>query len=689
MNLSSIVAEYIGSQHDLPDAMRPDIFKPSKSTVPTDDFVICRDHSGEVTARYGDDCWDMSPWSFIEDKTTVQYDFKSLRTVKAGTSVFEDEVINQTKFLTFAVMYMINKGITGSLSLGTVTHKVYALKRVAKFCIDNSNDDESIYVYPKDIFGNVHSMAYYLRDGDVNNNQRTHVSRLLDNFQSIATELLDFTIINYEIDSERDTNQTPLIPSRIYFSFYQELTREIDHLHKHKDKLESFLAEFSDNLYGISIQAQRTRGGGVKPGVRPSMSEAKVEHGLQDFFTDHYKCNGRHVLSGVIGKIQHILLISTLFFTGMRNQEGRGMQYNCISKAYVPIKKDGKAIDTKQTLSVVSRTTKYDGYKKEVSWIAPKQVTKTIEVAQAICRSLAKINNLDVNQCHLFIDPAGINENKLNKSVAFFSNQQRRRGFWGDKYVINKDDYVELLASDPERDWANEERFQVGNAWKFSHHQFRRALAFYAANTGLVSLTSIRRQFKHVSLMMSRYYAKNFHNMISILGIQKKLNGNFYLPSNHIAHEYQTGISLGMANKIVMEMLGSDQKLFGKMGSYIERNRVELSDKKQAPIVIADKIRETQKRVRAGELNYTDTLLGGCTKKGKCDQYALGNFTECIDCDKATLEIDKVNHETKRIEDELALYPPDSIEYQITVQEHKKLKGFSDKHMRRTGGENG
>jgi hypothetical protein len=689
MKLVNIVVEHLLSQHSLSEGMEPDTLDISNTTIPSDDFVVCRDHSGEVTARYGEDNWNMSPWSFIEDKTSVNFDFNTLRTVDRGLSTYEDEVVSQTKLLSFVLMYMLNRGIVGTLSLGTMSHKVYALKRVAKFCIENSNHDESIHIYPNDIFSSVHTMAYYLRDGDTTNSHREHLSRLLDNFQSVDPELLGFTVINYDIDHQKDTDQTPLIPSRIYFSFYQDLTNEIDHLHRHKDKLESFLAEFEDHLYGVSITKQRKDGGGNRYGARPTMKEAIKEHGLEDFFTGHYACNGRHVLSGVIGKIQHILLISTLFFTGMRNQEGRGIKYDCITKKHVPIKKKGRKIEAKQTLSIISRTTKYDGYKRKASWIAPEQVTKTIKVAQSICRSLVRINKLNIDECHLFIDPAGINGKRLDKSVAFMSNQQRRRGFWGDKYVISKDDYAELLISDSDRDWANQDRFQLGRSWKFSHHQFRRSLAFYAANSGLVSLNSIRRQFKQVSLLMARYYAKNYHNMISILGVQKKRNGIFEMPSTHIAHEFQTGISLNVANKIVMTMLGSDQKLFGNMGTYIERNRVDLLGAKLPPIAIAEKVYDTQKRVRAGELNYTKTLLGGCTINGKCDQYALGDFTSCIGCDGGIIEEQKVFQETNRIKEELTLYDTSSIEYDITFQEYVKLDNYSRKNFENAEVKNG
>lgn len=65
-----------------------------------------------------------------------------------------------------------------------------------------------------------------------------------------------------------------------------------------------------------------------------------------------------------------------------------------------------------------------------------------------------------------------------------------------------------------DRDFNEDEKFHVGSVWAFASHQFRRSLACYAASSGFVKLPTLNRQFKHLTLAMTRYYSRNFKMLI-------------------------------------------------------------------------------------------------------------------------------------------------------------------------------
>lgn len=684
MSMTNVVIDLLDSKDLLTEEMKPDSFDNSKGQIPPSKFVICRDINGEVTARYSDEVWDMSPWSFFEDKKGVYFKFRDIRTVAKGTSSFEDRIVDEIRFLCFALLYMVNKGVTGTYSLGTIQRKWFALKRIANFCINyNKQSDLSFEIYPIDILSNQHKLALYLREVEHTESQLKEIRNVLHGFSVMGEELIGFSVASANVDDTTDYNRTPLIPKRIYFSFYKALMDEVAHIHSHKDKIEALLNEFQDPLFGYAHATQKGMLHGIKEKkFSLTLAEGLQKHNLEVFFSDSgkYGASSMKDFRKSLALIQQIIIVSVLFFTGMRNQECRGMKYHCLEYVNIPVWKKGKKIDSGKTVPVVSRTTKYDGYKREASWFAPIQVIQSIQVAQAICRPVAKRNDLDLEECHLFIDvTTSLTGEKIKSSVASASNAGRNKGFWGDSYVITKDDYNDLLLSDDERDWASQKEFQVGQPWRFKHHQFRRSLAFYMSNTGLVSMPSIKRQFKHHSLLVTRHYAKNFHNMKSILGVQSNATSNHKVPKWHVAYDFQTGLTLSEAEKIIQTFLGADKKLFGKMGSYIERNRVDVTDGNE--VVIAEKRKETIKRVKAGEVKLTETLLGGCTSTERCDKYALGDMTGCIGCDGAAIEEDKLVAEVKKLEDELSQYEPSSIEYKITVIEHSKLTDFRKKHF--------
>jgi hypothetical protein len=170
--------------------------------------------------------------------------------------------------------------------------------------------------------------------------------------------------------------------------------------------------------------------------------------------------------------------------------------------------------------------------------------------------------------------------------------------------AIEKEDIAELEEIDPFRAWREEPEFAIGRSWPLTTHQLRRSLAVYATASGLVRLSSLRRQLQHITREMALYYGrgstfcKNF--------IEDDPEGY----KKHVAVEWQDGAEEAEMLAFVRDVLYSKEQMFGGAGAYYEhlRERGEVMTRE----VVA-------KQMKAGLLAYRDGPLGGCTRPGVCE----------------------------------------------------------------------
>ena len=82
-------------------------------------------------------------------------------------------------------------------------------------------------------------------------------------------------------------------------------------------------------------------------------------------------------------------------------------------------------------------------------------------------------------------------------------------GFNNDKFdfTLTAEDIGYLQASDP-----NQTTFKRGDIFHFAPHQTRRSLAYYLIGYELCSFPALKQQFSHLSMAMTRWYARNAHS---------------------------------------------------------------------------------------------------------------------------------------------------------------------------------
>jgi len=531
----------------------------------------------------------------------------------------------------------------------------------------------------KDLLENPSWLAAYLRSKHFNSSSYLKsLTSLVAKLMALGKHRVGIDVSKLDKDSLPDRvgdgKQHPVIPTRLYFDVMTSLNDDIAFYSRYQNELRKFIGRFKDPTYGKCLDVQKRLGGDVETNPQPTFLEAAENSNLSEFFKAE-SCDNTNSLMSLIGKIQYSIALSIHMYTGMRRDEALRLTYSCLDSDSFTLPSNNKV-----SVSLISTTTKFTGFRKEVRWYAPDDVIAAIELGKALCRGLSECAGCSVVDAPLLISPAVIQVKSRSKikPVVF---KKRHKPKWFSRLIITPDDYKELIETDEDRDWASESDFAIGKTWHLTSHQFRRSLAFYAANSGLVSLPSLRRQFKHLSLAMARYYTNGFENLATMFGMYNAETSEYEIPSDHFIFEFQSGVPIATVNRLMNDIFNSDETLFGKRGGYIERVRNSNKDE----IAILEIRSDTEKRVHNGELAYKDTLLGGCLSTKKCDSAMLGDFYNCIGCDESAIKQSKLEAEILQLETEVSNYTPGTGEYQVTLEALNKLKAFHTHRMASTG----
>lgn len=660
------------SNDQFPPASEPDK-APQLYGKPAADFVLCRDASGNATAVYGESTWDFNPYRLSAVKIhKILFD-----TVFDRSGPEQQALIEEAKYLLYCLIYFAGGGRLGKLGASTLLQYWLVLRAAMRFCYHQKNKPMVGVLSLRQLF----TVPVYLAAfSKLTNHKKTGLSGVLNCLVRVGEERLGYAMLNpTTFKGKRPENkQHPVIPTRIYLKLIDLAGDLLDQVFEGIGGFEFFIAGFADENYGISYRTQRSRGIGGRAHWRPDMAQAIKDHGLTSVFVGEFDCSSKRNLQRVLIQIQHMLKTVIHLYTGMRDQEVMRIPYHCLSSQVArPVVIDDRGIerDKPQSVNVLSTTTKFVGYKRESIWFAPEEVGRAIEVAQAICRGLAKLYKIELDaRCSLFLNPAivGITRNSPELGVTRFACRATK-GTALHALSIQAEDLQELAQSDPSRDFYNESAFAVGQPWPLTSHQFRRSLAFYGSSSGFLSLPTLRAQFKHMTIEMSRYYANGYDNLRTVFGYYDDKKKDFVLPSNHFAFEYQMAVPMSVANQLIADLLFNEEPLFGGTGSYMEKQKERV---KSGEIQIEDVRADTEQRVKNGEISYRPTLLGGCSKVGRCDSFLLGDYALCTSCESAIIKPDKLNAAIKEATDELCNYAEGSGEYQIVKGDIERLTAF-------------
>jgi len=162
---------------------------------------------------------------------------------------------------------------------------------------------------------------------------------------------------------------------------------------------------------------------------------------------------------------------------------------------------------------------------------------------------------------------------------------------------------------------------KVGLTWPLSFHQLRRSMTVYAAASGLVSYPVLKAQLKHISMVMTVYYADSNSRTNNILGNEAEVKA---LRAEWI--EAKARVESDDLNNL----LESGQPLAGVAGKKLRTQQA----KGELPKFLENR-KSTKQAVKKGKFRYRPTLVGGCVSVAPCNKGAGVLASACISCENA------------------------------------------------------
>ncbi|MGR5298996.1 site-specific integrase [Vibrio mediterranei] len=291
---------------------------------------------------------------------------------------------------------------------------------------------------------------------------------------------------------------------------------------------------------------------------------------------------------------------------------------------------------------------------------------KAYEVLQALHTPLRKRHSGSKSFFHkIKEDFSEISKKGISKhSIAWF------KGAMGEELALTNEDIVDLKISDPNLS------FELGSNYEFTPHQLRRSFAYYLIGYELCHYPQLKQQFSHVSMAMTRHYAKNASKFQKIR--QKKKTLAHEIDEERIDQKARVYLNIyeKLANK--ERVAGGKGKEFAK--SMTKTNRNLFKDKIDNDML---SLNYWKKQIRNQNRHLHAVAPGIYCTSTTCGLRTLVNLIECVDC-KNDYIVDAVFAEAKRKEAEIhmlydiennELTPQTASESYIKVQAAERIMG--------------
>lgn len=473
--------------------------------------------------------------------------------------------------------------------------------------------------------------------------------------------------------------QTPLIPTRIFATFITGALEQLNALEPHLPKLEAFIKGvyadpylFSDKSIDWNHNTMRVKL--LYPDREfPSYLTAKSElvsraetlsrYGLSELFVA-YDINSVKKVGSLITHHQLLCVMLIHAFSGMRKSEVNIMPYEPV------IHQAAKGFGDLPVF--VSHLKKFEqaNYSRALTWATSKEGVYAVQIAQQLAR-LNWFKHRPANEAFPDNAPLWISSRRDRHNAHGHYVIPLTRGLWSTDgwtgvaqslgLVIEKDDIDELVTFDAFRNWDDDPRFSVGNLWPLTSHQFRRSVAVYASRSGMVSLPTLKTQYKHLSATMTAYYGENSSYAQSFLIDEK---GNSIEKASILSafrDEKQFNASLLLHERVVQ----ASDPLNGPKGKEIQLAK----ERGKLPKMLSCRA-ETEKAIKQGRLSYKETPVGGCVLKGVCPHFGIDVVLPCTSsCENAILTKDKLKIYVENLRYEQETMSPNSKPYKAIEAE--------------------
>lgn len=596
--------EYYARLKNIIGESTPDIYTPDTGRIPAPAFVVTRRHDGTALSRYGDLQWDRTPYQPDGRTFNLNFVFWEDKT----PSLMQRNLAEEMHWLIFIVIFL-RPG--PGLSNQTLQAYMTFMRSLARYCDAN-------ILSMQDLLSASELSARYLES----TKEQKNFIALQVLLRGLGPLRVGFAVPSSdEIESLRSLarqyrsglKQHPPIPTRI-LSLTMATVAEL--LAKYEDTFDAVLNMarecLGDPFTGSSVSNQKKRRlelGTAADGIREDFQTVLEKYGLNEFMARTGYGIDRRGIAAVLIEIQLLVYLQVLSYSGMRGQEAQALPYDCLDE----VERSGR----KYYLIKGCVTKLSKGKTKRVEWVTGAIAHRAIEMARRIALLIYTLKGnppqdgkSSSSPWHLFISPTYLREYRKDRNTPSLMKLARFKIIKERIMpIIQQEDLDELSRIDPHRNWGDEMKFQVGDRWPISSHQFRRSLALYAQRSGLVSLPSLKRQLQHITIHMSQYYAKGSGFATDFIGVSQGHS------NRHFGEEWQetqpVSQFLAYASNVLLE---HPANLYGGHTHWL-RMRLRSGD----GLMLEDRA-TTMRRFQKGELAYKVTPVGGCVNPGPCDK---------------------------------------------------------------------
>ncbi|MBA1293751.1 hypothetical protein G7025_10310 [Pseudomonas lurida] len=591
------------------------------------DFIISGTTSGTVVSRYQDDEWNMKMY---DAQGRCVYNFVSW--LPDSFHPTANTIVGELKEIQFARLYCYPKPRKPS-SVGLISSR-----KLARLALNNN-------ISLRELFNEENLKKVLLQSyAAMPTGQMSEILKLIKELFSIRAKHPDFIFApnNYEIiermqslynhpnNQRHNSQQTKIIPSRLYAAFITAFNEELDAFNANADAIvELFRLRKNNILFGLST----SRFSSYKNSV--SWTYAVAHQGLCAFFEIQSIANWVD-LRGYIGEIQCAAKYWIHLFSGMRDNEARLLPADTY--------KSMKTRDANITI-LHGYTSKLSGQNHTATFWMTAGIMEKGTIAACHVGTIAAILNeydqSDLSQYPLFppltAGPGGqvqVYEGAPVISTSGNVHSLKRLTARWPKLVVQEEDIRELEQFDGFRDWRNDADVKLGTPWLLASHQCRRSLAVYCARSGLVSIGSLALQFKHLTEVMTSYYRRG--NAFAVNFLQSD-DAQGWL--DELEYERQKVQYIEYEKNVI----NTSSRLWGGEG-----NRIQVARDKGHPLIITTDRSATEIKFIKGEMTYKTSPIGGCTNLDHCDKISFTSIFACIDCEKSILDDDRSLKNIKR-----------------------------------------
>lgn len=595
--MDNMTALYLDAKLTMTDkALPPDSFNILSNDFPTNDFVVSRTREGVAVSRYGDLVWDFTVYDPEGKPSTLIFTFWD----QGPLSPERAKLVEEIKQIFFILIWLRDKE---PLSFGTLRNYLTVVREIAKFA-------EKRQITLKAVIGDTPILLEFIRSQNSGWLVETLSSLLLllmnSSYQNLSIKTVEPNTIKllqkHNKQYRLTLKQHAPIPTRIYSELLANFIDYLDEWEKHETELFDLILDsyfFAKNRADLRTYSFH---------YAKFLNRASTE--LREYIISKTGNFTLKSLTALITDTQVICKLVIQAFTGMRDDEVKTIPYKCIKEVFS---------NSQKHILIIGRTTKLNhGIPIVTQWVTSLEGLKAVRIAQKIADKIYEIHNAknvqhepDIFEYPLFISASsfGFTGQPITLTTTKF-----RIGTLYSKKLINKmlpkiehADLKELEQIDPHRAWRSEEKFHIGQYWGLTSHQLRRSLALYAQRSGLVSLPSLRRQLQHITNEMSSYYSRGSSFAKNLIADDE----------THFANEWQQTQAESSALAYIFNVLMSNTPLYGGHVHWVENTL-----KSKEGLLLIDR-KQTLKRFKNGEIAYKETIIGGCTKVGACNQAAI------------------------------------------------------------------